>query len=264
MPLAELGDITIHYQDRGEGTPVLGVMGFALDARFWAAQIPPVTKNNRFITFDNRGVGLSTGHLASTMDELADDAYRLLEYLEIDRAVILGLSMGSAVAQRLVLDHPDLASGLILGMTFARPMEFMRRQHQLSRELIGALGSEALMQASLIRLFTPPFFEMGREMVDRIVASFLVDDSVIPSSELLISQLDALDKHDTLAELPSIKCPTLVLGAKMDQMVPYIGSVEVAQAIPNAKLVTFETGHACSIEEMELFNRSLEDFLAQF
>jgi aminoacrylate hydrolase len=264
MPLAELGDITIHYQDRGEGTPVLGVMGFALDARFWAAQIPPVTKNNRFITFDNRGVGRSTGHLASTMDELADDAYRLLEYLEIDRAVIMGLSMGSAVAQRLVLDHPDLASGLILGMTFARPMEFMRRQHQLSRELIGALGSEALMQASLIRLFTPPFFEMGREMVDRIVASFLVDDSVIPSSELLISQLDALDKHDTLAELPSIKCPTLVLGAKMDQMVPYIGSVEVAQAIPNAKLVTFETGHACSIEEMELFNRSLEDFLAQF
>lgn len=264
MPLAELGDVTIHYQSRGSGTPVIGIMGFALDQRYWAAQIPPVTRNNRFITFDNRGVGRSTGHTTYTMDEMADDAYRLLQHLEIDKAVVFGMSMGSAIAQRLVLDHPDIASGLILGMTFARPLEFMRRQHQLSRELIGALGPESLMQASLIRMFSPQFFEMGREMVDQIAGAFLADGSVIPSADVLNAQLTALDKHDTLADLPSIKCPTLVLGAKMDQMVPYIGSVEVARAIPNAELVTFETGHGCSVEEMELFNRSLEEFLAQF
>jgi pimeloyl-ACP methyl ester carboxylesterase len=140
----------------------------------------------------------------------------------------------------------------------------MRRQHELSRILIEAAGSEALMNAALIRMFTPQFFEMGREMIDQMVASFVVDESAIPKPEVILGQLDALDKHDTIEELPSITCPTLVLGAKMDQMVPYIGAEEMARAIPNAEFVTFETGHGCMIEEMDVFNQKIEEFLTQF
>ena len=235
-----------------------------MDKRFWSAQIPPVTKNNQFITFDNRGIGRSTGEAPTTMDQMADDAFRLLDHLEIEKAVIFGMSMGGAVAQRLVLDHPDRVSGAIFAVTFARPIEFMRRQHELSRQLIQAVGTEAIMDAALIRMFTPQFFEMGRELIDRMVASFVVDESDIPKPEALLGQLDALDKHDTIGELPTISVPTLVLGGKMDQMVPYLGSVEIAQAVPNAELVTFETGHACMIEEMESFNQKIEEFLAQF
>jgi 3-oxoadipate enol-lactonase len=264
MAKAELGDITLDYSVRGEGHPVLGIMGFALDKRFWAAQIPPITKKNKFITFDNRGIGWSTGDVATTIDQMADDAYRLLDHLEIEKAVIFGVSMGGAIAQRLVLDHPDRVSGAIFAVTFARPIEFMRRQHELSRSLIQALGTEALMDAALIRMFTPQFFEMGREMIDRMVASFMVDDSAIASPEALLGQLDALDKHDTIDQLPSITVPTLVLGGKMDQMVPYLGSQEIANAIPNSEFVTFETGHGCMIEEMEPFNQKIEEFLAQF
>ncbi len=264
MPYADLGDVKLHYQERGEGTPVLGIMGFALDQRFWAAQIPAVTKNNKFITFDNRGVGRSTGDVVSTIDQLADDAFRLLEYLEIDEAVIFGLSMGGAIAQRFVLDHPDVVKGAIFGVTWARPIEFMRRQDELASLIIEKGGVEALMEASLVRMFSPEFFEMGREMVDRLTMAFMSDEEKMPTGEVLLAQIEAIGKHDTLNELASIKVPTLVLGGKMDQMVPYLASKEIASAIPNAELATFETGHACMIEEMEAFNRRLEEFLAQF
>jgi pimeloyl-ACP methyl ester carboxylesterase len=239
-------------------------MGFALDQRFWAAQIPAVTKNNRFITFDNRGVGRSTGDTISSIDQMADDAYRLLQHLEIDKVVIFGLSMGGAIAQRLILDHPEIASGLILGVTWARPMEFMRRQDELAKLIIDKVGFQEMAEVSLIRMFSPQFFEMGREMVDRLTAAFLADEEKMPTAEVLLAQIDALGKHDTLSELPSIDVPTLVLGGKMDQMVPYLGSQEIANAIPNAELATFETGHACMIEEMEPFNKRIEEFLAQF
>ena len=264
MPVADLGDIKLNYQERGEGHPVLGVMGFALDQRFWAAQIPPVTKNNRFITFDNRGIGRSAGEPPTTIDQMADDAYRLLDHLEIDKAVIFGMSMGGAIAQRLALDHPDRISGLILAVTWTRPIEFMRRQEVLGRIVIDHAGLEALVDSSLVRMFTPQFFEMGAEMLDTMAAAFMGSGDEMPDPKTLKAQIDAVEKHDTLAELPSIKVPTLVMGGKMDVMVPYLGSVEIAGAIPNAEFATFETGHACMIEEMEPFNRRVEEFLAQF
>ena len=264
MPFAELGDVRLNYQERGEGHPVLGIMGFALDQRFWAAQIPPVTKNNRFITFDNRGVGRSTGEPATTIDQMADDTYRLLDYLEIEKTIVFGMSMGGAIAQRLVLDHPDRVNGLILAVTWARPLEFMRRQDSLGRVVIDHGGIQELINSSLIRMFTPEFFEMGTDMLNTMVAAFMGEADARPDPEVLKAQIDAVDKHDTLSDLHKIDVPTLVIGGKKDVMVPYLGSVEIANAIPNAEFTSFETGHACMIEEMDPFNKRVEEFLAQF
>jgi pimeloyl-ACP methyl ester carboxylesterase len=261
MPYADLGDISIHYQRRGKGPPVLGVMGFALDGRYWAPQSPAVTAQNEFITFDNRGIGRSSGAPPRTIDEMANDAVRLLDALEIEKAVVFGVSMGGAISQRIVLDHPDRVSALILAVTWARPIEFMRRQDSLAKLLVENAGSEALIQGSLVRMFTPEFFEVGQEMVDQMVKAFVADPDAMPDQEILLAQLDAIGKHDTLADLPKVTCPTLVMGGKMDQMVPYLGTKEIAAAIPNAELATYETGHGCMVEEMEPFNQKVSEFL---
>lgn len=261
MPHADLGDATIHYTRRGQGPPVLGVMGFALDARYWAPQTPAVTAQNEFITFDNRGIGLSTGSPPGTIDEMANDAVRLLDALEIEKTIVFGVSMGGAISQRIVLDHPDRVSALILAVTWARPIEFMRRQDEVAKLLIEHAGSEALIEGSLVRMFTPDFFEIGQEMVDQMVKAFVADPDAMPSKEILLGQLEAIGKHDTLAELSEVTCPTMVMGGKMDQMVPYLGSREIAAAIPHAELVTFETGHGCMVEEIEPFNHKVSEFL---
>lgn len=260
MPDADLGDVTLHYKEHGHGPPCLGVMGFALDQRYWAMQVQGVTKTHRFITFDNRGIGRSTGEPVTSIKEMADDAVRLLDHLGIEKTVVFGLSMGGAISQRIAVDHPDRVSALILGITCARPIEFMRRQHEIARFVINNGGPQVLFEASLVRMFTPEFFEVGRDVVDQMVKASISGEQV--SGAVLLGQLDALDGHDVLHELPRISVPTLVIGAKMDQMMPAFASREIAEAIPGARLVMFETGHGCSVEEMERFNATVHDFLA--
>jgi aminoacrylate hydrolase len=238
-------------------------MGFASDHRLWAAQIPAIAQTHKFVVFDNRGIGKSTGTAVGTIDEMADDTVRLMDHLQIEKCVVFGVSMGGAIAQRVILDHPDRVSALILGITFARPIEFMRRQHEFTRVILRAEGEEALIHGALLRMFTPKFFEVGRELIDKIVEVSLGGEAPPARVDDALAQLDALDKHDVLAELPKITVPTLVLGARNDQMVPGFASEEIAGAIPGAELHMFETGHGCMIEEMEPFNQAVSDFLAR-
>lgn len=261
MPTASLGDLELNYSEHGDGSPVLGIMGWSLDKRFWAAQIPAVTKTHRFVVFDNRGIGRSTGGAPTSIDQMADDALRLLDHLGIDKTVVFGVSMGGAIAQRLVLDHPDRVEALILAVTFARPIEFMRRQHDITRALFDLGEERLLLPASMLKMFTPRFFEVGREIIDQMIAAANRDGADRPSVDVLRGQLDAIDKHDVLGELGRVACPTLVLGGHMDQIVPGFASEEIAAAIPGAELEMFTTGHGCMIEEAEAFNGAVERFL---
>jgi pimeloyl-ACP methyl ester carboxylesterase len=264
MPLADLGDIQLSYSEFGEGPPCVGIMGFSLDKTFWSPQVQAVTAaNRRFVTFDNRGIAKSTGPLISTIDEMANDTIRLMDHLSIEKAVIFGVSMGGTIAQRLTLDHPDRVEALILAITWARPIEYMRRQHAVTRKIM-EIAPEELLEASMLKMFSPRFFEMGRETIDQIIKSFEreggPDDRAV---EVLKAQLEALDKFDALDELPSIKVPTLVLGGKLDMIVPGFASEELAATIPGAELQMFATGHGCMVEEMADFNAALTDFLTR-
>ncbi|CAN5498155.1 alpha/beta hydrolase [soil metagenome] len=267
MPTAEFDDVTLHYQRRGEGPPLLGIMGFGLDQRFWASQIPVITETHEFITFDNRGVGRSRrpgAPLVASIEDMADDTVALLDHLEIGDCIVYGTSMGGAIAQHLALAHPERVSGLILAVTWARPIEFMRRQHLLARALIQGTGPELLVESTLVRMFTPAFFEMGAEVLDQMVKAFMAESGPdVPTTEVLLAQVDAVDKHDVLDRLPSIEVPTLVIGARNDMMVPYLGSEEISAAIPGAEFVTLETGHGCMIEEMPAYNAAVQTWLAK-
>lgn len=262
MPRADLGDVELHFRSYGDGHPVLGVMGFGLDQRYWAAQVPAIAEGNRFITFDHRGSGRSTRTDPASLQEMADDAVRLLDHLEIDRAVIFGASMGGTIAQLIALSHPDRLSGLILAMTWARPIEFMRRQHEAGRRVIRELGPETFAELTLLWMFTPRFFEIGREAIDQLLASLEAPGApAMMGPAALEAQLDALSSHDVLDRLHKISCPTLVVGGRMDIMVPGFASEEIARTIPGAELEMFETGHGVMFEEMDAFNARLRKFL---
>lgn len=262
MPIADLGDIQLNHSSFGDGPPVLGIMGFSLDKTFWSPQVPAVTSaGRRFITFDNRGIGKSQGALISTVDEMANDTLRLMDHLEIEKTVIFGVSMGGTIAQRVTLDAPDRVEALILGVTWPRPIEYMRRQHDVTRKIL-EIAPEELLEASLLKMFTPRFFELGRDTIDQMIKSFEREGGPDERAvSVLHAQLDALDKFDALGELGGIQVPTLVLGGKMDMIVPGFASEEIAAAIPGAELRMFETGHGCMVEEMVEFNEAVTAFL---
>jgi pimeloyl-ACP methyl ester carboxylesterase len=264
MPLVELDDVTLHYQTRGEGSSVIGVMGFGLDQRFWAGQIPTITAQNTFITFDNRGTGTSTGPLPRSLREMASDAVRLLDSIGIDTTIVFGASMGGAVAQHMALEYPDRVRALILAVTWARPIEYMRREAELVRSLLAAAGEDAFVEASILHLFTPQFFEMGRDAIEQMIRAFSGGGAPpVPTVEVLTAQLDAITAHDTLAELHRISCPTLVVGGRFDMTVPFFASEEIARAIPGAELEAFDSGHGLMLEQMDAFNTRLEKFLVE-
>lgn len=264
VPTADLGDIAMSYSEHGDGAPVLGIMGYALDKRFWGPQIPAVTATNRFVIFDNRGMGRSTGGAPTSIDQMADDTVRLLDHVGIEETIVFGASMGGAIAQRLTLDHPDRVKALILTVSFARSTEFMKRQHAVMHDLLGVDGwtRQKFVEVSLIRMFTPQFFEVGTEVIDQLVrAVSLLEEREEWHPEVLQAQLDAMDKFDHRDELPRITCPTLVIGARLDFMAPIYASEELAAGIPKAELHVLETGHGCMIEEMDAFNALVSDFL---
>jgi len=262
MPLAHLGDLDLHFQRRGTGPPVVGIMGFGIDQRFWAAQIPVLIEGNEFVSFDNRGVGRSTGSPVASIEQMGEDALRLLDHLEIERATFFGVSMGGAIAQRIALDHPQRVQALVLAVTWARPLEFMRRQILVAAQVVEAGGPEAMIDASLIWMFTPRFFEMGREVIDPMVRAFVAESGPGPApSDVLRVQLEALAKHDVAAHLKEIEHPALVVGGRYDMMVPGFASEELAAALPNSELVMLDAGHGLMVEAMDDFNKHLRKFL---
>jgi len=264
MPLAELDDVTLHYETRGEGSSVIGVMGFGLDQRFWAGQIPTITAQNTFVTFDNRGTGTSSGPIPRSMREMAADVVGLLDVLGIDRTIIFGVSMGGAVAQHVALEHPERVRALVLAVTWARPIEYMRREAELVRSLLAAAGEDAFVDASILHLFTPHFFEMGRDAIDQMIRAFSAGGAPpVPTVDVLTSQLDAIAAHDTLSELHRITCPTLVVGGRFDMTVPFFASEEIARAIPGAQFEIFDSGHGLMLEQMDAFNARLGKFLVE-
>lgn len=264
MPLAELDGYSLHYRDFGSGDPVIGVMGFALDQRFWAAQVPAVSVTNRFITFDNRGVGRSTGSAPDSIEDMAEDIIRLMDHLEVERATIFGVSMGGTIAQRLVLDHPERVKALILSVTFARPIEYMLREQSVARAIIQKTDHDTFIQGSLIHLFSPAFFEVGGEMIDQMVRSMYAEGAPqMATAETISAQIAAMEKFDVLAELGRIEVPTLVVGATLDMMVPCFASKEIADAIPGARYETIEGGHGIMVEQMQPFNDLISEFLTE-
>jgi pimeloyl-ACP methyl ester carboxylesterase len=119
--------VRLNVSQTGTGEPLLLIMGTSGSPGFWEPLVAPFAEHHRVIAYDNRGLGLSErGDARITMASLATDAAALLDALEIERAHVLGWSLGSAVAQELALAHPDRVGGLVLYATWGRGDGYMR------------------------------------------------------------------------------------------------------------------------------------------
>ncbi|HEY5261246.1 MAG TPA: alpha/beta hydrolase, partial [Solirubrobacteraceae bacterium] len=120
MPLARAGDIELNYERSGSGPPLLLIMGMSGTMHHWGEPLlEDLRRDFEVIVYDHRDAGDSTRTGAPfTIVDLAGDAAGLLHALEIDSAYVMGISMGGMIAQELVLAHPELLRGLVLGCTY--------------------------------------------------------------------------------------------------------------------------------------------------
>jgi 3-oxoadipate enol-lactonase len=275
MSTVTVGDIELYYEEHGSGDPLLLIMGLAADSTAWMFQVPAFAERHRTITFDNRGIGRSTKPAGPyTIGGMADDTAGLLAALGIERAHVVGVSMGGMIAQELALRHPERVRGLVLACTYPEPDEEIRLgRSQSITQLGGSVGADGTPQIDLAtidpmmifqtlmpKVFSPNFLMNQLPTLMQLFGGALQWGFSI---EAIMAQVDAVMSHKTTDRLADIKAPTLVLTGDADLLIPPAHSDIIASKIPGAQLVKLPGGtHGFNFETPDLFNRTILDFLA--
>ena len=267
MPLASVSGRKLYYEVHGDapGPPLVLVSGMAGSCRGWRVlQVPDLSRERRVVIFDHRGVGESEdpGGAFDTGD-LADDAVGLLDALEIERADVLGAFLGGMVAQQLALRHPRRLGRLVLAGTFARPDARRRLLLEKWRDMARAgTSAEVFLRERLVWTLGDETLEQA-DLVEGLSRAFPGDGPAI-DSELFARQCEAALAHDTADRLREIQAQTLVLCGRQDRLTPPKFHRELADEIPDARLVTFPHGaHLVIAECAEAFNRTVAQFLGE-
>jgi 3-oxoadipate enol-lactonase len=256
----------VYYEVHGGGYPLVLVMGIGYDSSLWKLQqVSALSEHFQVVIFDNRDVGLSSrANEGYTIADMADDVAGLLDELEIPRAHLLGLSMGSMIGQEFALRHPDRLDRLVLCGTGAAP----------ARSAFDPIGiwswvkshdasGEAFTAQQFVWLFSSRF--LRDEVAVRQTLSLLMGNPHPVSADAYGRQAHAYLHHDALARLPEIQAPTLVVVGEQDLLTPPWISQEVADAIPGARLEVIRgegASHLVALERPEEFNRLVTGFLA--
>src|SRR6185436_4228982 len=231
MPKVLANGIEIYYEESGRGEALLLIIGFGGDHQAWAFQVPALAERYRVITFDNRGSGQSGApDVAYTTRMMADDAAGLLDALGIERAHVLGVSMGGMIAQELALNHPRRVRSLQLHCTYARADQYMLALMESWRSIRAKATQEEWMRTVALWLFAPDTYRERPEFVEAVVQMALANPH--PFSDVgFLRQGDAVRTHDTLDRLPGLTCPTLISVGVDDILVPPRFSRQIAAAL---------------------------------
>jgi 3-oxoadipate enol-lactonase len=240
---------------------VLWLQGLNAPAAAWAAQLAHFSRTHRCIAPDARGVGNSDAPEGPyTTQQMADDALRVLDACHVERAHVVGLSLGGATAQELALARPGRVRSLALLASFARQaprsralMEAWRALYPLAAQ--SASLREAWEKQAYAWLFSDAYWR--NEAAVRAALRF-AGTQPFQSVQGFLGQIDAALAHDTADRLPSLRVPTLVAHGALDQLAPPAGAEEMARLIPGAQLLVLpEVGHAVNLEGQRAVNAAL-------
>lgn len=267
MPTVRLSpDLEVLYQIEGSGPPLLLIMGTAAGHETWAAQVEEYRHHFTVVTYDARGTGRSTHTAvptAYTMRSLAEDAAGLLRHLDLGPVHVSGLSLGSATAQELTINHPELVRTLQLHGTWGRSDEWFRRMIDSMEVPVLADDLAMYIRLALLWVASPDFVNdpLASEAFER---GFLLDNPHPASREGILGHFHADKHHDALDRLDSIEVPTLVTSGELDWQVPTRYGIEVQSRIEGADLHIFtgpRSSHIAFHEMSSEWNRVTLDWL---
>jgi len=191
-----------------------------------------------------------------TTRQMAEDQAEAMNALGIEDAYVLGVSQGGMVSQFLALDHPEMVSRLILGVTTPKASVTLKTVVSGWMDMARAGDYKSLIIDTMEKTFTEKYRKKMRWLYP-IISRVGKPDSF----QRFLTQGQACIEHDAAEELESIHIPTLCIGGTEDHVVGPGQSEALAEAIPNAKLSTYPgLGHG-AFEETKEFNREMLEFL---
>lgn len=263
---ARLPDRVVRYHEAGSGRALILIHAFPLSADQWLPQLRAAPPGWRLIAPDLRGFrGVASeapqeaGANGATMTTHADDVLALMDHLEIDRAVVGGLSMGGYVALAFAKTAASRLDGLVLADTKATADDAAGRKARDSMAaLVTEKGPEAVADLLVPKLLGKTTQRVQPDLADRIRAAILLNTAGGIASAIQAMKL----REDATAWLPAIACPTLVICGTEDELTPQENSEAMARAIPGAELVLLSgVGHLSNLEAPMAFTDALCTFL---
>jgi 3-oxoadipate enol-lactonase len=265
VPSAPVADLDISYDIAGPGDApaVLMINGLGADRSGWFLQAPEIAREFRTITFDNRDVG-QTGpgrdpRLYGTR-QFAEDAAGLLDHLGIERAHIVGASMGGAIAQEFALAFPERTASVSIVCSWAKTDPWLAELFGDWERIFAAQGQRAFARTSWLWVFTHRFYNTPGNL-DGLIAG--LDATIRPqTAEEFVRQSQAAISHDALGRLGQIAAPAHIIAGEEDLLTPPRFSREIAAAMPDARFTVMrDVGHGMFWEATAAFNDNVLSFL---
>jgi pimeloyl-ACP methyl ester carboxylesterase len=263
------GGIDFAYRELGQehgGTPLVLLVHLAGVLDNWDPRVVDgLAAKHHVIAFDNRGVGSSSGSPSNSMEQMADDAIAFINAKGFKQVDLLGFSMGGMIAQEVALKDPQLVRKMILAGTGpAGSRDIGMVTGVANYDLIRAALTGQDPKQFMFFTRTPNGIAAGKEFLKRLQERTEERDKEI-TVRAYVAQLQALSDwgQKRAADLSVIKQPVLVVNGDEDRMVPIPNSYDLAQRIPNSKLVIYrDAGHGGIFQFHEDFVAKALAFLA--
>jgi 3-oxoadipate enol-lactonase len=258
--IALVDDVEIAFDDIGSGLPVVFLHGFPLNRTMWDPQVGALVAECRCIPIDFRGFGDSSGGPPYSMDRYADDVAAVLDTLQIERAVVIGLSMGGYVAFALWRRHRARIRALVLADTRASAdtVEIAERRRQMI-ELAETQGPTAIANMQIAGL-------VGKTTRDKRPDIYDATHRMMAQSDVegIVGALEALmTRPDSTPMLATIDVPTLIVVGEEDVLTPPKDAEALQAAIAGSRLeILQQAGHLSNVERPAAFNTVVSEFLA--
>jgi len=262
------GDQQIHYRTFGDdGTPVVLLHGLTLSGLLWFDTPDQLSRRAadpyRVVVPDNRGTGDSAvPKRPFPITAMADDVAAVLDAAKIDRAIVLGISMGGMIAQNFALQHADRTLGLVLMATSPGLPVGRLPSREVIKIMLGTAVQRPKDLTPLARLLLPDS-EMHRmhELLARWPAALRAKPTTRKAMAL---QLGAIATHAAARRLHKIRCPTHVVAGEQDVMLPAKNAELIARRIPGATLELIpDVGHSIPALVPDIVERSLDKVRAR-
>lgn len=263
MPKIIANKISIHYEERGAGQPVLFIGGTGADLRAKPNVLDgPLPKTRRVIVYDQRGLGQTDKpNIDYSMSDYADDAAAIVKALDCNHLDVIGVSFGGMVALHLALRHPEVVGKLVLCCTSSGGDYSSYPFHELPEDLSAEQRLRTLMPVNDTRRD-----QKWQEEHPEIVASMLeytkahaIEDHATPEfKQGARRQLVARSQHDVQQRLGEITAETLICAGKYDAIAPSENQHALRSGLKNSELKWYEGGHLFLTQDKQ----ALQDIVA--
>ena len=261
MTSKRVNDINLAYTDLGAGPPIVLIHGYPFNRSLWTEQAEVLRGRYRVVAPDLRGFGESdSSEGTATMSRMANDVASLMDALEIERAVIGGLSMGGYVALAFARMFPARVRAMILADTRAQAdTEEGKQTRSQQAEKALSEGMAGIADAMLPKLLTPETVSKRPELVKRVRDMMLKTKPEGAAAALL----GMAERDDQTEFISSIQVPALIIVGREDAITPVADSEKMQSRIEGSRLVVIENaGHVSNLEQTEQFNDALLGFLS--